>query len=176
MHIHFNRNGLINGRLAIDQINIRHAERIQARENPPVPGRVRAALVDPPPGTQCFVCEDRNTGMDPETTIPPASLQQELVLEVVQTINRFGANRNLFNQANPDPSTLRRVETGPNTGTLVMQNGNTVPMFNGANFANGAGGIAFAPDGTLYDPFTRNGGDLIREPGFYVRLDGTPQP
>ncbi len=175
MHIHFNANGLLNNRLAIDQINIRHADRIQAQENPPVPGRYRAGLGEVT-GTECFVCDDRATGMDPWTTIPPSSLQEELVLEVVQTVRRWGTNGDLFNQANRDPTTLRRVESGANAGTLVTQNGNTVPMFNGANFANGYGGLAFAPDGSLYDPFTRNGGDIVRTPGFYVRLDGTPQP
>ncbi len=167
MHIHFNANGLTNGRLAINQINIRHAQRIQAQENPPVPGRYRAGLSEIT-GTQAFQCPVPLTGLNPATTIPPSSLQEELVLEVVQDIGRFGVNRDLFNVANPDPSTLRRVETGPRSGNLVRQGGNTVPMFAGALFANGQGGLAFAPDGSLYDPFARNGGDIVNTPGFYA--------
>jgi hypothetical protein len=41
-------------------------------------------------GEQCFVCRDRRTGLDPWTTVAPTSLQEELVLEVVQTIRRWG--------------------------------------------------------------------------------------
>ncbi|KAK3901352.1 hypothetical protein C8A05DRAFT_16453 [Staphylotrichum tortipilum] len=167
MHIHFNPNALINGRLAINQINIRHAQRIQAQENPPVPGRYRVGLAEIT-GEEAFRCSNQATGLDPATIIPPSSLQEELVLEVVQDIGRWGVNRDLFNQANPDPSTLRRVETGPRAGNLVHNGGSTVPMFANALFANGQGGLAFAPDGSLYDPFARNGGDIVNTPGFFA--------
>jgi hypothetical protein len=90
LHMHFNANGPTSaGNLAIDQINIRHAARIQAEENPPVPGRYRAGGSDID-GEQCFMCRDRRTGLDPWTTVAPTSLQEELVLEVVQTIRRWG--------------------------------------------------------------------------------------
>jgi hypothetical protein len=166
--MHFNANGLTSdGNLAIDQINIRHAERIQAEENPPLPGRYRAGRADIN-GDQCFVCQDRRTGLNPSTTAAPTSLQEELVLEVVQTIRRWGTNGNLFNVNNPDPTTLQRVETGARSGQLVRdRSGNPVPMFQGARFANGYGGIAFAPDGSLYDPFTMHGGDIVNTPNFY---------
>ena len=171
VHVHFNANGLLNGNLAIDQINIRHADRIQALEEPAVPGRFRAALAEPN-GEACFVCNDRNTGMDPQTTIPPTSLQEEVVLELTQTMRRWGANGNLFNQLHPDPSTYQRVESGLLSGSIVRNGGNPVNMFNGGTFANGRGGLAFAPDGSLYNPFTRNGGDIVNTPGFYARLNG----
>jgi hypothetical protein len=174
MHVHFNANGLIDGNLAIDQINVRHAEGIQAQEEPALPGRFRAYLAEPT-GDQCFVCHDRRTGMNPATTIPPGTLREELVLEVVQLIRRFGANGNLLNMANPDTTLLQRVESGSNSGAIVRDPaGNAIHMFNGARFANGRGGLAFAPDGSLYDPFRRNAGDIVNTPGFYVRVNGQP--
>ncbi len=38
VHVHFNRNSLLNGNQAIDQINIRHGAFIEAREGPAIPG------------------------------------------------------------------------------------------------------------------------------------------
>ncbi len=63
VHVHFNRNGLLNNRLAIDAINIRHANYIRAQQEPPVPGLYRAEGQEPR-GQLCFQCINPRTGFD----------------------------------------------------------------------------------------------------------------
>lgn len=130
-------------------------------------------------GVEVFRCPNQNTGLNPAVTVEPSNLREELIQSVLRLIRHWGVNGDLFNQNNPDPSTLRRFEAGPRSGELILdRQGSTVPMFNGARFGlRGYGGLTFAPDGSLYDPWTRTVGSIIRAPGpFYLRADGTPVP
>lgn len=178
MHIHFNPNGLIDGNLAINQINIRHGYEIQAEVEPPVPGQyyVNREVF----GREVFRCPDQNTGLNPTVTVEPNNLREELIQSLLRLMRRWGVNADLFNQNNPDPSTLWRLATGPQSGQLILdRQGNPVPLFNGARYGNVGryGGLAFAPDGSLYDPWTRTVGSIIRAPEpCYLRADGTPVP
>lgn len=170
VHIHLNAGGLINGRLAIDQINIRHAGSILQRESTPIPGQYTTGT-DEATGQPVFQCPVA-AGMDPATPLAGTTRRVQLVTQLVQLISGWGENHDLFNQNNPDPSTYWRVERGPRTGNFKKgpppDRAPRVPMFTGPAFTQGNGGIAFAPDGSLYDPHTSHGGDIVNTPGFYT--------
>jgi hypothetical protein len=170
LHMHFNPNALFFNRyLAIDQINIRHGQAIGASENTATPGRYEVVGIDRT-GRQSFVCQNRNTGVNPASNrnVNGLATPNRLGLQVIRLLRTWGANGDLFDQANPDPSTFQRQETGAGTGTLVTDNnGHPILMFNGARFANGRGNVAFAPDGSLYEPHNSHGGDIVNTPNFY---------
>jgi hypothetical protein len=175
MHIHFNPS-LINGRFAISQINIRHAETIrqveQSNAGQPIAGQYTAGLAEII-GTPTFRCLTSATALDTATTETGETAREQLTIQLVQLLSRWGENHDLFNQNSPDPTTYLRVERGPRTGQVKKSQGanrQPIPMFNGGRFAQGNGQVAFAPDGTLYDPHTSNGGDIVNTPGFYTPL------
>lgn len=173
VHVHFNSAGLANNHLVIDQINIRHAEAIRARDANPVPGGYRAGYPDPE-GRAVFRCNVWDTGLDPWNLPDATNEQMDLINRLVQTMRRWGESQRLFDTSAPDPSTYQRDDA---TRNIVHDAaGNPVNQFRGARFANGNGQIAFAPDGSLYDPFTRNGGDIVRTAGFYLQSNGQPLP
>ena len=176
VHVHFNADGLIDGHLAIDQINIRHAETIRARDANPIAGRFQAGSSDAS-GQECFRCNRWDTGLDPWNLPTATNVQMDLITRLVQTMRQWGQSGRLFDQRSPDPSTYQRQESGPLTGAIVRDEAGTpLNQFTGSRFSRGNGGLAFAPDGSLYDPFTRNGGDIVNTPGFYVQSNGQPLP
>ncbi|KAJ4292882.1 hypothetical protein N0V88_005542 [Collariella sp. IMI 366227] len=173
MHIHFNPTLTSGGRLAVSQINIRHAATIRQVETTnagaPIPGQYTAGLSETG-GTSTFRCLTPDSALDPATTAEGETPRERLTIQLVRMLNGWGANGDLFNQNNPDLTTCLRVERGPRTGN-VKKDANTkkpIPMFNGGRFAEGNGHVAFRPNGDLYNPLTSNGGDIVNTEGFYT--------
>lgn len=177
VHVHFNQHGLTNNHLVIDQINIRHAQSIRARDANPIPGRYTTGGRDPD-GRACFRCGYWDTGLDPWNLPQATNAQSDLINRLVQTMRRWGESQRLFDQSAPDPSTYQRQESGPRTGVIARDAaGNPISQFTNARFTRPTGvALCFAPDGSLYDPFTRNGGDIVNTPGFYLQSNGQPLP
>lgn len=172
-----------NGIMTISQLNVRHAQTIQNRQYPGQPTRPgsyevvqveaggRNAIYCPRPQRLSY-----QTGVSPRhllTSIPntPINRQARLVLQLIHLMSRWGANGDLFNIANPDPSHLYRIRRGANTGNLQgggpgysMFDGTTVRYINTITTPAGRQGLAFDTAGNLYTPPA----DIVNTPGFYT--------
>lgn len=184
--MHFRRGRTIRSNLAPTQMNVRHGERIvRSVQGPARPGRYRVQMIaaDANHGAVACECPQGLTGLNVEATANGAPAGVIVVgdpggniARLVDDLYGLGNNPsgNLFRQPNAVHSPNGGLGTSqaqdPSTFMPDPQSGQGRALFTGATWDNTqpySESYSYAEDGSLYDPFTEHGGDIVNTPGFY---------